>query len=949
MPARTPDNPPSHNPDDVTSAVPSPSPHADVTAPTAAFHTPLGPHAHPAPPASPALPLSTAPGYATIFNPGDTLLNRYRIVARLGKGGMGEVYRADDLALGAPVALKFLPPHYAADPVWTERFRSEVRLTRQISHPNVCRVYDIAELPASPAGAPASGSMPPRLFLAMEYIHGEDLASLLRRIGRLPHDKAVQIARQICFGLAAAHEQGVVHRDLKPANIMLDGRGNARITDFGVAGLVEQFAPRPGSPGVDIIAGTPAYMAPEQLAGREVSKRSDIYALGLVLYELFTGKRAITGATLDELRIASQSGTRPTRPSELIADLDPAVERVILRCLEFDPAQRPPSAIAVAAALPGGDPLAAALAAGETPSPELVARSGELGALSARTALVSLAGVILLLISCVVVCSRSMLLTSAPPPLAPDALAAKARELSVALGNKSPPAAEAFGFMNESGIGQWLGTLHKPQRDAALAAASPAPISFWLRQSPADLQPSTWWRRGVTIADPTWRDPGHVVIVLGPTGRLLRYCVVPYEAGFSPVTQDLTSIEPPAAVTPPPPSPPPPPALDAAFRAAGLDPAAFSPVAPLRTPPVGCDRRYAFIGPAPTAPPELGQISVRVEAAALADHLVAFTLMGPWDRLAFGQPGSSLANRAVETLGGLLVASGIVTAVILTRVNLRKRRSDTRGALALGVTMAAAEFGAVVLPRNTIGDLINFGILGRPVARALWLGVLVVLVYLALEPIVRKRNPTTIISWARLVTGDWRNPRIGRDLLLGLGLGAAMSLLILLTFAFAGVLGDAPRSLYRPDLTSLSGSLFIASALLAPMSGAVAIGLSITLLLVGVEALVRRRAIVYPLMTGLIYVILFAAGAETPLGVVVGLAGSIALLVTLVRVGILGTVAYLYALTLLANTPLVASLSRWDAAPAIGVVATLAALATWAAYRASLGFHATPATPASPA
>ncbi len=273
---------------------------------------------------------------------------------------MGEVYRADDLKLGQPVALKFLPRGFDADPGRLQRFLNEVRTARQVSHTNVCRIYDAGE---------ADGQH----FLSMEYVDGEDLASLLRRIGHLPKDKAIQIARQLCAGLAAAHEIGVLHRDLKPANIMIDGRGRARITDFGLAAFAGDIA------GDEVLSGTPAYMAPEQLAGREVTVRSDLYSLGLVLYELFTGRTAFMAASVDERR-RLQSETTPSTPSSLVEGFDPAVERVILRCLDADAARRPSSALSVAAALPGGDPLAAALAAGETPSPERVAEAGGEGA-----------------------------------------------------------------------------------------------------------------------------------------------------------------------------------------------------------------------------------------------------------------------------------------------------------------------------------------------------------------------------------------------------------------------------------------------------------------------------------------------------------------------------------------------------------------------------------------
>jgi serine/threonine-protein kinase len=200
---------------------------------------------------------------------------------------MGEVYRADDLKLGQAVALKFLPRDVDQDAERLERFLTEVRLSRQVTHPNVCRVYDVAE---------ADG----RHFLSMEYVDGEDLASLLRRIGRLPEDKAVEIARQMCAGLQEAHDEGVLHRDLKPANVMLDGRGRAKITDFGLAGATE------GIYSVEARVGTPQYMAPEQLAGQALTRQTDLYALGLVLYELFTGKRAFESLILQD-RVSAPS------------------------------------------------------------------------------------------------------------------------------------------------------------------------------------------------------------------------------------------------------------------------------------------------------------------------------------------------------------------------------------------------------------------------------------------------------------------------------------------------------------------------------------------------------------------------------------------------------------------------------------------------------------------
>ena len=358
------------------------------------------------------------------FAPGSLLDGRYRIIGLLGRGGMGEVYRADDLRLGQPVALKLLPENLRHDPVRLAQFHNEVRTARQVSHPNVCRVYDIGE---------ADGL----LYLSMEYVDGEDLATSLRRIGRFPEDKATDIARQLCAGLAAAHQRGVIHRDLKPANVMLDGAGRVRVMDFGLAaiGTVEE-----------VRAGTPAYMAPEQLLGRGVTARSDIFALGLVLYELFTGRRAFTAATVGDL--VSQHETRSmTPPSTIVSALEPGIERAILLCLEPDPDRRPASALAVSAALPGGDPLAAALAAGETPSPEMVAAAGEGAGLQARVAwpvfLAVLAGI---------AASFAMALRTSPldrmrPEYTADVLAQKARDAIRQLVSSERARDEAFGFL----------------------------------------------------------------------------------------------------------------------------------------------------------------------------------------------------------------------------------------------------------------------------------------------------------------------------------------------------------------------------------------------------------------------------------------------------------------------------------------------------------------------
>ena len=266
------------------------------------------------------------------FSPGEIIAaQRYTILGPLGGGGTGEVYRAHDQIMDQDVALKFLALGQSSGTPTRGRLVSEVAMAREVTHPNVVRVYDIGQL--------ANGEV----FLSMEFIDGEDLASLLRRAGRLSREKTVQIARELCAGLGAAHDQGVLHRDLKPSNIVIDGDGHVHIADFGIAALLSTAG------GEIPLAGTPAFMAPGLFHHKQPSKQSDLYALGMVLYEVATGREPFDGVPADGL----QATAKLIPPSVLCPEIEPALERAILQCLEDDPNRRPESAKAIAALLPG--------------------------------------------------------------------------------------------------------------------------------------------------------------------------------------------------------------------------------------------------------------------------------------------------------------------------------------------------------------------------------------------------------------------------------------------------------------------------------------------------------------------------------------------------------------------------------------------------------------------
>jgi serine/threonine protein kinase/Flp pilus assembly protein TadD len=253
---------------------------------------------------------------------GTVFAGRYEIIEELGAGGMGKVYRAHDTKLNEEVALKLIKPEIAADKRTVERFRNEIKNARKISHPNVCRTHDLGE----------EGKT---LYLTMEYIRGEDLKSLIHRMKVLAVGSAVSVGRQIAEGLAEAHKQGIVHRDLKPGNVMIDKDGQAKIMDFGIARSLVGG----GITGEGAIIGTPEYMSPEQVEGKPADARADIYALGIILFEMVTGQVPFEGDTPFAIAVKHKSESPPV-PKKLAPQIPEGLNRLILKCLEKDKAKR---------------------------------------------------------------------------------------------------------------------------------------------------------------------------------------------------------------------------------------------------------------------------------------------------------------------------------------------------------------------------------------------------------------------------------------------------------------------------------------------------------------------------------------------------------------------------------------------------------------------------------
>jgi serine/threonine-protein kinase len=542
----------------------------------------------------------------------------------------------------------------------------------------------------------------------------------------------MEFTRKICAGLGAAHERGVLHRDLKPANIMIDGRGQPRITDFGLAGLAAEI------PLSDLRSGTPAYMSPEQKAGREVTTKSDLYSLGLVMYEMFTGK--------------TRKGTQSS-PSEIVKDLDPAIERVILRCLEEDPKRRPSTALSVAMGLPGGDPIAAALAAGETPSPEMVAASQEKEGFSARTAVLCFVGIVLCVLAGCYIEGRTGFLARSPRPFAPDVLADRSQRILAALGYKAEPAARKYNFAccNRS-LAPDLKKLSTADQDVVLKNRQPPLEHFWYREHRAPFD----WADG-RYGSPTETSPpnyaaGMRMVQLDAEGRLLRLQVQPWEFNDSGDVVDWAMV----------------------FQLAGLDMGRFTSIVPDAVPPMTADSIVAWRGS--YAGPWKEPVVVR--AASWRGKPVWFEVVGTTP------PAVEPFRRGAPWV--LVVA---VPVLVLAIKNWRSGRADRLGALKISLYV-----------------LVGFACWGGPPLIILAYPLLTATLYLGTESYARRFWPDSLISWNRLLRGDLRNPLVASHLLVGLSGAVAFSYLLVRLFNWDSAL----------PITTLSDIGFTSPSVLGP-------------------------------------------------------------------------------------------------------------------------------------
>ncbi|HEX5734547.1 MAG TPA: serine/threonine-protein kinase, partial [Blastocatellia bacterium] len=692
-------------------------------------------------------------------------------------------------------------------------------------------------------------------------------------------------------------------------NVMIDGRGKARITDFGLAGLAGDFQ------GHEVRAGTPAYMAPEQLAGREVTAKSDIYSLGLVLYEIFTGKKAFDAATLEDL-IKQRETTTPPSISDYVKEVDPLVERVILRCLERAPQARPSSVTQVAAALPGGDPLAAAIAAGETPSPEMVAAAPKEGALRPVAAVACLAGIIIQLAFFVLAAGKTAIQNRMPLDKPPEVLAERAVSIINRFGYTEPPVDTAYWFRFDDAYREDSKMKDALQSNVEmLATGQPPVISFRYRQSPRYLEPYNGER--VWFTDPPMLVSNMVNLTLDTRGRLIEFNAVPPQVDES--QQPTAPFD-----------------WTVLFSEAGLDIADFTSSNSTWTAPVSYDARAAWEGACADNP----DIPVRIEAAVNRGKPVYFQIVYPWDKPLRQEEAAGLAGRNVAgILITIIFIAGLIGAVLLARRNLKLGRGDRKGALKIVlVAFCCAMLGSLLSADHvpTLGG--ELSVIYEAASWSLVVVALLWVAYVALEPYVRRRWPRLMISWSRLLSGGWRDPMVGRDILVGGLLGLGHTLAIQLSIFLPRLLGlpSFTGLSFAPDAQGLTSSIAFVSTIL-PRS--IFVGMGFLFLSLLFYVLFRRQWLAASALWLMIFVVdglAFYSGDPWIAWISPVMIATIAV-ITVVRFGLLSVVAFEFFFFLSAQRALTSDLSKWFAGETIFVVAVLLGISIYSFYTSLAG------------
>jgi len=622
-----------------------------------------------------------------------------------------------------------------------------------------------------------------------------------------------------------------------------------------------------------------------------------------VLYEMFTGKRPFNASTRAELIKQTEEGI-PEAPRNIVKEIDPGVENVILRCLSPDPRNRPSSALAVSAALPGGDALAAALAAGETPSPEMVAASGENAKCNRVMTVSCLAAVLAGMAIYAAVNQRINLLTKIPMDNPPEVLLAKAREIAQKLGYSATPASSAYGFDYRFGSIRIMRL--RETKGSLLTASRPAAVTFAYRSSPLPLVPrhaSDIPR--VTRSDPPATVPGMLEISTDMQGRMRSFSAVPPE---------LDSGK----------GPWPEPDWSAFFAAAGLDLARFKAVEPEWTPAVMADARMAWLGNYPETP----EIPIRVEAAEFHGRPVSYTEILPPEQSPRPAPGGGNDRSPGALVYLTLELIVIIGSVPFARYNLRLGRGDTRGAVRLGLFVFCLGLGSWLIGGTHAAGAGEADLFVMAAMRSVFGAVTLALTYISFEPFVRRRWPQTMISWSRVLAGGFRDPLVGRDILIGCVVGVVLVLVQGFGNLLYGIHGT-PAMKVSTDLVTLSGGRYLAGEFLLLIADTLNKALGILFLIFLFRVLLRKQW----LAAGVVIILLAAMYAMNDPNPYIGWSMNILffglMVFTLMQFGLLAVAAALFVAVFVNQFPLNTDLSVWYAGDTAFTLLFTAAVAVW--------------------
>jgi serine/threonine-protein kinase len=597
-----------------------------------------------------------------------------------------------------------------------------------------------------------------------------------------------------------------------------------------------------------------------------------------------------------------------------VKDLDPTVERVILRCLDADPRNRPSSALNVAMALPGGDPIAAALAAGETPSPEMVAASGEKEGLQPRTAIACFVGVVLMLVAVVLLSGKTTLLGRAPLPLPPDALADRARVMLKQFGYTEEPVDWAYGFTTGLALPSYERYLRaassSDHRWEHLPSHQPALTVFWYRQHQAYLQPGYFLPGRGTLAnsvvgqkDPPLTAEGMVRIALDANGRLESLDALPsltlsHTAAGQRV--DWSGL----------------------LKAAGLDDARFTQTTPEAFIPLNQNARMAWTGTYEEGRPD----KITVEGAALDGRPVYFRIFGPWTESDYDK--TSAVERFVNISLEVLLVALLVAAALVAWSNVRLGRGDRKGAWRVAAVMFASGVASWALVAAHVPAQWEVYLLVMGLSWAGFQGGLVGLLYLAIEPFIRRHWPDALISWMRMVNGRLRDPLAASHLLVGVSAGVVTTLLVAVAAMATNGLTDD-----RVIGASVSGARFLFGNLLGILVLYAFVATGIVLVLVLLRSVVRRTWVADALCVVLLSVVLtppYPVSIATTIGWLLKVLALAMDVWILRRFGLLALVANVCVYGLLKAAPL--AVASWFAAYSLTTPTLLAAVAAWTLY-----------------